>query len=214
LRNKYYTIFLEICKCKLFAFIDNPYYSLIESKREKYMHHSKWFAAFLLVYGGMLLVHVWTGVHTWHAWAILCGGAAVAAAAHQTHGKTVLFFLTAHICLEVWYHAGHIAHYGAWNLFLHGAHFTLDVIFLWLERGHMGKWGTTFFFATLGVLGVVFWYKYVPIPPPVRSFVAYMPVAHVHDHTKNLWQTLALGGVLGCVLFHLRKSLSKKTPEP
>lgn len=166
-------------------------------------HSKKFFTLFLLVYGMFLLTHTWNIVSSLPILAVVCGGLAVAIAAHKQHGYAPSVFLVIHMIIEWYYHARHGGHYSSTEIVFHAVHALLDLIFLWVESKHYGKWAIHFLVGVLSLLVGIVWYFYVPAPPPMRSFTPFVQALVPHTHTHGWVHSFVLGGMLGCVLSHL-----------
>jgi hypothetical protein len=101
------------------------------------------------------------------------------------------------------------------ELFMYGSHAIFDFWFLWIEMQKIQKRYSLLICAVVALLlGGVAWYFYVPPPlSPLWEHMArmgYEKGTHVH---AGLLGPFVLGGVLGCVLSHMRAGCAKKDPK-
>ncbi len=175
-------------------------------------HHKSFFIFFLLAYVGLLISHVsQMGLGSWHMVLGLFAGLVAALWAHKSHGYAPSFFLVAHMGIEWYHHALHGNHYSNSELAFYGVHAIFDLMFLFVEaRVHYGKYAHVLLVSALVIIGVMFWYFYVPAP--TQSPFAMSPLlkqalelqksmgGHVHNNSGGILHSVMIGGVIGCVI--------------
>lgn len=177
------------------------------------LHHNLFFRIFLLVYGGFLITHIWsTGFSSWHLFAWMSGGAALALFAHRQHGYMPSVLLVCHMVIEWYSHALHGNHYSQSELVFHGIHAILDVMFLSMEaKEHYGEYALLFIGVVVTMVAWVVWYNYVPaleplpknVSPLVAQALEIQRTMQNHSHGGGILYHLVIGGILGCIVSHM-----------
>lgn len=158
------------------------------------------FKLFLITYGGFLLVHVGEMVlSSWQLLAGMLGGMAVALVAHKQHGYLPSVFLVGHILIEWYHHALHGSHYDGGEIAFHGVHAILDMAFLCVEaKEHYAKYALLFFSVVFLMLVGIVAYSYVPAPSEIEG-----ALGRHHARDEGLLYHAVVGGILGCIIWHL-----------
>jgi hypothetical protein len=170
------------------------------------MKKEKFFKLFLVVYLVFLLAHAsllsWTSPIVFIS---ACVGFTIALLAHARFGLVTIVLLLIHMGLEWREYAAHGWHFSLFEIILYVIHICLDFIFLYQELTiHMKKFRTHSLIGVVVFLGIISiaYYEF----PPINLAEQEIHHSHGHSHDDDSpVKPFILGGMLGCVLYHLRK---------
>lgn len=168
---------------------------------EKHM----FFKYFLVVYLGALLSHSFSiEFDSWVPLLSLTMGFGFALVAHTNNGVITVVLLLIHMGLEWTEYAKHSMHFSTPEIAMHTVHATMDFIFLYKElETHTKGLRTVVISSAMFVLATV-----IIVGSEGRESNPYMMIAHSHNHHKRNngpIEPFVTGGMLGCVIYHLRK---------
>lgn len=169
------------------------------------MHkHNKFFKVFLLIYLAFLLYHASElKLDSWLAIVGLSTGIALAIVAHMRHGYGTIILLLVHMTIEWSEYASYGSHYSSKEMLFYGLHVVLDFAFLWQEaKTHLPRF--RYYIMGSVAVGVLMLFVIVSQNAPA-AYVYGMQFVHQneHAHESSLFETVVIGGILGCTLSHL-----------
>ena len=179
-------------------------------------HRRLLFTAFLIIYGGVLLAHVWEmGINSWQLATGLLG-VTISLAAHRKHGYLPLAFIVGHMMIEWYHHALEGSHYNSGEITFYGVHAVLDMAFLYVEaRAHFGRYAMPLLGAISLCMLVIFLGNAEGMHAIGNHAEKVAESAHQeHTHSEEGWIHYAvIGGMLGCILSQLFTMMRWKHPH-
>lgn len=176
------------------------------------MHkHNKFFKIFLVIYLAFLLYHA-SGIEFTSPLTVigLITGVALAIVAHMRHGYGTIILLLIHMGIEWSEYTHHGFHYSKNDIVFYALHTVLDFIFLWQEaKTHLTKFRYVIMGSTTLVIIILVLTTNHEISPAQMFTMKYLP--HDHEHGLSMFETIVIGGILGCTLSHLFRK--KKMPQ-
>lgn len=175
------------------------------------MKREKFFQLFLIVYVGFLVLHSRT--LPWNSLIVplsVSAGFAVAVLAHTRYGVLTIGLLLVHIGLEWMEYARHGWHFSMGEIVFHGIHVCLDCVFLYQEfKMHIKRFRGLAFASVVVGIGIVFFSNYQS--PPQQPFARFFNTGgHTCNHGDNPIEPFVLGGMFGCIIYHLNNTRTKK----